>query len=88
MTQMKESNTPDTRPVDDAKLTEHDIVFYYSRERRLEKASRRVRALYENPPKRRLGLFSVLVDTKAKAMLFVIIIAICLFLLLMPLITR
>jgi hypothetical protein len=88
MTRIKETYTPDMRPVDDAKLTEHDVVFYYSRESRLEKASPRVRALYENTPKRRFGLFSVLVDTKAKATLFIIIVVICLFLLLMPLAAR
>jgi hypothetical protein len=87
MTRMKETYTPDMRPVDDAKLTEHDVVFYYSRERRLEKAGARVRSLYENTPKRRFGLFRALVDTKSKAALLIIIVAICLFLLLMPLVT-
>ncbi|MDR2097963.1 MAG: hypothetical protein LBP37_05525 [Spirochaetaceae bacterium] len=82
---MKETNTPDVLPVDDSKLTERDIVFYYSREHRLKKASARVRDLYENTPKRRFGIFSVLVDTKAKAMLFIVIVAVCLLLLLMPL---
>jgi hypothetical protein len=83
-----ETNTPDVRPVDDSKVTEHDIVFYYSRERRLEKAGDRVRALYEYTPKRRFGFFGVLVDTKAKAMMLIVIIAICIFLLSMPLVTR
>jgi hypothetical protein len=85
---MKETNTPDVLPVDETKLTERDLVFYYSQERRLKKASRRVRELYDNVPKRRFGFFSVLVDTKAKAMLFIVIVAICIMLLLMPLAAR
>jgi hypothetical protein len=44
-------------------------VFYYSREKRLEKAPSRVRELYEDPPKRR-GLFRALTATKPLAILF------------------
>ncbi|MDR2659745.1 MAG: hypothetical protein LBC27_07140 [Spirochaetaceae bacterium] len=72
----KNTNVPDIRPADDSKLTERDLVFYYSREHRLKKASPRVRALYENTekPKSRLGgFFGSLVDTKPKAMLLIVI---------------
>jgi hypothetical protein len=64
-------NRPDIRPVDDADLRQSDIIFYYSREHRLRKASPRVRALYEDikKPKARFGFFRSLVDTKAKAIL-------------------
>jgi hypothetical protein len=65
-----------------------DIVFHYSRERRLDKASPRVRALYENTPKPRFGLFSSLVDTKPKAMLLAAIALICVIILLLLPATR
>jgi hypothetical protein len=65
-----------------------DLVFHYSRERRLSRASPRVRALYENTPKPRFGLFSSLVDTKPKAMLFAAIVLICLIILLLLPATR
>jgi hypothetical protein len=81
---MKENFRPDVRPVDDAKISARDLVFHYSRERRLEKASPRVRALYENVPKRRFGFFTSLVDTKPKAMLLIVIAAVCLLALFLP----
>ncbi|MDR2608833.1 MAG: hypothetical protein LBC57_10630 [Treponema sp.] len=46
-----------------------ELVFYYSREKRLEKAPPRVRELYEAPPKRK-GFFRVLTATKPLAILF------------------
>jgi hypothetical protein len=81
---MKKNLRPDVRPVDDARISEHDLVFYYSRERRLEKASPRVRALYENVPKRRFGLFTSLVDTKPKVMLLIVIAVVCFLALFLP----
>ncbi|MDR1363876.1 MAG: hypothetical protein LBJ35_07520 [Spirochaetaceae bacterium] len=83
-------NSPDIRPVDDSKLTQNDVVFYYSREHRLKKASPRVRALYEDPPKQkpRFGLFRSLVDTKPKAMLLSIIVVISLVILLYSIFNR
>jgi hypothetical protein len=84
---MKETARPDVLPVDDTKISEHDLVFYYSRERRLEKASPRVRALYENVPRRRFGFFASLVDTKPKAMLLIVIAAVCLLALFFPFIS-
>ncbi|MDR2795251.1 MAG: hypothetical protein LBB47_00895 [Spirochaetaceae bacterium] len=81
---MKESMGPDVRPVDETKIGEHDLVFYYSREHRLKKASPRVRSLYENVPKPRFGIFSSLFDTKPKAMLLIVIVVICLLSLFLP----
>ncbi|MDR2444757.1 MAG: hypothetical protein LBD44_02310 [Spirochaetaceae bacterium] len=75
---MKENTRPDVLPVDDTKISEHDLVFYYSREHRLKKASRNVRALYDDVPRRRFGIFASLVDTKPKAMLLIVIAAVCL----------
>ncbi|MDR2343372.1 MAG: hypothetical protein LBD86_02425 [Spirochaetaceae bacterium] len=81
---MKENSRPDVRPVDESKTGEHDLVFYYSREHRLKKASRLVRSLYENVPVRRFGFFTSLVDTKPKAMLLIVIVAVCLLCLFLP----
>jgi hypothetical protein len=47
---------------------QRDVVFYYNRERRLEKAPPKVRELYE--PIKRQGLFKTLTATKPRAMLF------------------
>jgi len=71
----------ENRIADDNKVTEKDLVFYYSREKRLEKASPRVQALYDDQPKKRLALFSSLVDSKPKALLFTSIVVICLLIL-------
>jgi hypothetical protein len=49
---------------------QRDTVFYYNRERRLEKASPAVRELYEAAPVKRQGLFKTLVATKSRAFLF------------------
>jgi hypothetical protein len=79
---MKETDTAG-KPSDRAPDDGEDIVYYYSRERRLKRASPNVRALYENTPKPRFGLFSSLVDTKPKAMLFTAIALICVIILLL-----
>ncbi|MDR0409637.1 MAG: hypothetical protein LBH18_04485 [Spirochaetaceae bacterium] len=76
-------NSPDIRPVDEEKLSESDVVFYYSREHRLQKASPSVRALYEdaqrprNATKPRFGIFKSLTDTKSKVLVLTAIILIC-----------
>jgi len=54
-----------------------EIVNYYNRERRLEKAPQAVRDLYIEQPRRRLGFFHSLVGTKPNAMLFGTIILLC-----------
>jgi hypothetical protein len=60
-------------------MAEEELHYYYNREERLKKASRRVQELYENKPK--AGLFSSLVDTKAKSSLFIVIVIMCLMIL-------
>ncbi|MDR1287421.1 MAG: hypothetical protein LBK08_07420 [Treponema sp.] len=47
-----------------------DPVFYYSRDRRLAKASESVRSLYREEPRRRMGFFRSLTATKPLAVLF------------------
>jgi len=65
---------------ENAKLRDEEIVYHYNRERRLEKASQRVRDLCNTPPQRpRFNLLKPLVGTKPLAMLFFSIIVICLF---------
>jgi hypothetical protein len=51
------------------RITNEEPVFYYSREKRLEKAPHRVRELYEAPPPKK-GFFRVLTATKPLAILF------------------
>jgi hypothetical protein len=53
------------------------LMFYYSRERRLERASPEVRALNESGPPRKTGLFRTLTATKSSAFVFFSIIIIC-----------
>ncbi|MDR2481844.1 MAG: hypothetical protein LBD07_06125 [Spirochaetaceae bacterium] len=71
----------ETRIVDEKNITERDLHFYYNREERLNKASERVRALYEDMPKRKFSLFSSLTDSKPKAAMFISIIVMCLMML-------
>jgi len=59
------------------KIQGAEIVYHYNRERRLEKASQAVRDLYEEQPRRRIGLFHTLLGTKPNAMLFGTIILLC-----------
>ncbi|MDR2842281.1 MAG: hypothetical protein LBV52_03660 [Spirochaetaceae bacterium] len=68
----------ETRIKDDSKISEKDLVFYYSREERLKKAPQCVRDLYEAQPVKRFAFFRSLVDTRTKAFMFISIIAICL----------
>ncbi|MDR2803133.1 MAG: hypothetical protein LBB22_02445 [Treponema sp.] len=72
---MKKTEPSDSRLTDSEKRNGNGVVFYYSREERLKKASPRVRALYEEVKKSRFGIFTSLVDTRAKAMVFIAIIA-------------
>jgi hypothetical protein len=53
------------------------LVFYYSRERRLERASPEVRALNESGSPRKAGLFRTLTSTKPLTFAFLSIITIC-----------
>jgi hypothetical protein len=63
---------PGRADYDDGRLT-----FYYSRERRLERASPEVCALNESGPPQKTGLFRSLTATKPSAFVFLSIIIIC-----------
>ncbi|MDR3192607.1 MAG: hypothetical protein LBT87_06035 [Treponema sp.] len=58
------------RELTENKPGEDELVFYYSREKRLAKAPQRVRALYEESAPPKFNLFRPLVATKPLAMLF------------------
>jgi hypothetical protein len=53
------------------------LVFYYSRERRLARASERVREMNDGAIPRRRGLFRTLTSTKPLAFLFVSMTTLC-----------
>jgi hypothetical protein len=53
------------------------LVFYYSRERRLERASAEVRSLNEPGPPRKTGLFRTLTSTKPLTFAFLSILTAC-----------
>jgi hypothetical protein len=54
-------------------------VFYYSRERRLERASEAVRAINEPGPAMKGGLVRVLVANRSGTFLFITIVILCIF---------
>jgi hypothetical protein len=58
-----------------------EVVFYYSREHRLERASEAVRALYEPGPAMKGGILRVLFATRAGTLLFITIVILCVFVL-------
>ncbi len=59
---------------DDRKFDERDLVFRYSRERRMDSASETVRKLNEEGPKRRFNLIKPLTATKPLTFLFISIV--------------
>jgi hypothetical protein len=67
-----EENAPPAPPPpkSDRREASQEPVFYYSRARRLERASAAVRALNEASPERRPGIFKTLTATKPLAFLF------------------
>ena len=66
---------------DDVNTLEEQLVFHYSRERRLEKAPEAVKDLYvEKKGSGRFGAFKNLVADKPRATLFFVIIIMCAFL--------
>ncbi|MDR2865002.1 MAG: hypothetical protein LBV68_05275 [Spirochaetaceae bacterium] len=69
--------------MDEHKIPEKGLHYYYNRAERIEKASPQVRALYENPPHPKKTLLSSLTDSKPKAALFTVIIVMCLMILFM-----
>jgi hypothetical protein len=60
---------PGRELTEDKRREDDEMVFYYSRERRLAKAPPQVRALYEEAPKK-FNLLRPLIATKPLAMLF------------------
>ncbi|MDR0403993.1 MAG: hypothetical protein LBH35_10460 [Treponema sp.] len=62
---------------DEADYDDGRLVFYYSRERRLERASPEVRALNQPGSPRKTGLFRGLVANKSSGFVFLSIIIIC-----------
>ena len=83
---MSDDNNEKKRPNAKYKLSHEkiqgpEIVHYYNRERRLEKASQAVRDLYVEQPRRRFGFLYSLTGSKSNAMLFGTIIFLCAFML-------
>jgi hypothetical protein len=79
------------RPNDNYKLSKPDgkiparkeeLVFYYNRDRRLEKAPQAVKELYEEKKQNRFSLIKPLVADKPRAFVFFSIIIICVFIIL------
>jgi hypothetical protein len=64
-------------PLSEKKPGDEELVFYYSRERRLSAASPPVKALYVETPKKRFGFFRSLTATRPLAMLFTSILFLC-----------
>jgi hypothetical protein len=58
------------RELSEKKTGEEEMVFYYSREKRLEKAPQRVRALYKESSPPKFNLLRPLIATKPLAALF------------------
>ncbi|MDR1899920.1 MAG: hypothetical protein LBQ55_07935 [Treponema sp.] len=57
-------------PLSPEKNTGEEMVFRYSRARRLERAPKKVRELYQPSPRKKFGFFRSLTATKPLAMLF------------------
>ncbi|MDR2553431.1 MAG: hypothetical protein LBD31_09750 [Treponema sp.] len=73
----------DPRSGDAQDLDDGRVRFYYSRERRLQRASPAVRDLYEGGPVPKPGLFRTLTATKSRAFLFLSIVTLCIMLVIM-----
>jgi hypothetical protein len=74
----KEKKRPNAKyKLSHEKIQGPEIVYYYNRERRLEKSSQAVRDLYTEQPKRRLGFLYALTGSKSNTMLFGTIIFLC-----------
>ena len=74
----KEKKRPNANyPLSNKNVGNEGIVYHYNREKRLEKASQRVRDLYKEQKPRRFGFFKSLVDTKPKLMMLITIVVIC-----------
>jgi hypothetical protein len=64
-------------PLTEKKPGPEELVFYYSRERRLSGAPPPVKALYAETPKKKFGFFRSLTATRPLAMLFISILFLC-----------
>jgi hypothetical protein len=60
-------------PLTENNNSEGEMVFHYSRERRLEKAPRSVRELYEHTAPAKSKLLRPLISTRPKALMFIFI---------------
>jgi hypothetical protein len=85
---MSDDNKKKARPNAKYKLSHEkvqgpEVVYHYSRERRLDKAPQSVRDLYKVKPRRRFGFLNSFTDSKPKVMLFgtIIVISLIMFLL-------
>ena len=80
----KEKKRPNANyKLSNVNTNESEIVYHYNRERRLEKAPQAVRDLYQEQPRRRIGLVYTLVGNKSGAMLFGTIVLLCIMMLLL-----
>jgi len=74
----KEKKRPNAKyKLSHEKVQGPEVVYHYSRERRLEKSSQAVRDMYTEPPRRRFGFLHALTGTRPNAMLFGTIIFLC-----------
>jgi hypothetical protein len=82
----------DERPEDAARLytgeLDRDLVFHYSRERRLSRASPRVRSLYDGSPPKRPGLIRSLTSNKSHSLQFLSIVTLMVMLSIFSFVTR
>jgi hypothetical protein len=64
-------------PLSEKKTGDNELVFYYSRERRIANAPKNVQSLYGEVPQKKFGFFRVLTATKPLAILFASIMILC-----------
>jgi hypothetical protein len=76
---MDEHTTQDNTEGSQAPPPEREIIFHYSREHRLAKASSRVQELNDPKAQRRSGIFGTFTSTRSHTVLLVSIIGMCVF---------
>jgi hypothetical protein len=79
-----------SKPDGPNKAAEENLVFYYNRERRLEKAPQAVKDLYNNKEKTgsRFNLLKPLIADKPRAMVFFTILLVCVMIVIVTLINK
>jgi len=78
-----------SKPDGPNKAAEENLVFYYNRERRLEKAPQAVKDLYnKDKPEGRFNLLRPLVADKPRAMVFFTIILVCVMIVIVTLLNK